>query len=393
MKELRTQVLIVGAGPAGLFLGHVLEREGIDTIVLEHRSREYVEKRVRAGVIEFGVANLLEDYGAGERMRKEGLVHHGVEIRCDNASHRIPLSELADGRSITVYGQQEVVKDLVALREQAQAPLYFDAEVEAIEDLTSDIAHVRANGVEGPFRVSCDYVAGCDGSFGISNKSIPSSVLRRHERTYPFSWLGVLAEATPATEELIYCRHEKGFALYSMRSPTLSRLYLGVTPEETLGEWPDERIWEELNIRLATDEAPEVHEGPIVERGITAMRSIVVEPMRYGRLLLAGDAAHIVPPTGAKGMNLALADIRVLSRALVDQLVHGDGRGLEDYSATCLERVWRAEEFSNYMTQMLHPTYDDEFENGVQMARLRQAVNSREASTVLARNYVDLNSF
>lgn len=392
MKELRTQVVIIGAGPAGLLLGQLLLQQGVDNIVLERRSREYVEKRTRAGVIEFGVANLIEEAGAGERMRREGLVHHGVELRLERNSYRIALSELAEGKPITVYGQQEVVKDLIALRLDAGATLFFDSEVKVLEDLTTDAPYVEVDGADGPTRVICDYVAGCDGSFGVANRSMPSSIRKLYERTFPFSWLGILAEAPPTTEELIYCRHEAGFALYSMRSPTLSRLYLGVRPEDTLDQWPDDRIWDELNLRLATDELPEINQGPIVERGVTAMRSVVIEPMRYGRLFLAGDAAHIVPPTGAKGMNLALADVRVLSRALLAKLMTNDDALLDAYSDTCLERVWRAEEFSNYMTQMLHPNYEDDFENGVQMARLRQAVTSREASTVLARNYVDLNS-
>ena len=391
MKEIRTQVVIVGAGPAGLLLGQLLEREGIDNVVLERRSREYVQKRVRAGVIEFGVANFIEAAGAGERMRREGLVHHGVEIRFERTSHRIALSELAGGKSIVVYGQQEVVKDLVELRTSSGAALLFDTEVTSI-GLSDDEAFVEAQGPEGAVRITGDFVAGCDGSFGVANRTIPSSVMKRYERTYPFSWLGILAEAPPTTEELIYCRHENGFALYSMRSPTLSRLYLGVRPDETLDEWSDERIWHELNVRLATDEMPEINQGRIIERGITAMRSIVIEPMRFGRLLLAGDAAHIVPPTGAKGMNLALADVRVLSEALLASLQHRDDTLLDAYSSTCLERVWRAEGVFNYMTQMLHPNHLDEFENGVQSARLRQAVTSSEASTVLARNYVDLNS-
>jgi p-hydroxybenzoate 3-monooxygenase len=302
----------------------------------------------------------------------------------------VALSELTDGKTITVYGQQELVKDLIALRLREGGSIAFDTEVEALEELTGTTPVVRGRGPDGEVRIECAYVAGCDGSFGPATRAVPSSSLRRHERVYPFSWLGILAEAAPTTEELIYARHDNGFALYSMRSPTVSRLYLGVTPSDTLEMWPDERIWEELNVRLVTEESPHVNEGPIMERSITTMRSVVNEPMRYGRLLVAGDAAHIVPPTGAKGMNLALGDIRVLAEALVAELLKGDDRPLEDYSATCLERVWRAEEFSNYMTQMLHPSVD-EFENGVQRARLRQAVSSREAATVLARNYCDLN--
>jgi p-hydroxybenzoate 3-monooxygenase len=392
VKELRTQVVIIGAGPAGLLLGQLLLREGVDTIVLERRSREYVEKRTRAGVIEFGTANLIDEAGAGERMRREGLVHHGIEVRLDRTSYRIPLSELADGKPITVYGQQEVVRDLISLRLGAGASIFFDAEVNVLGGLNSDAPYVEVKSAEEPLRITCDYVAGCDGSFGVANRSIASSVRRQYERTFPFSWLGILAEAAPKTEELIYCRDESGFALYSMRSPTLSRLYLGVRPDDTMDQWSDERIWDELNLRLATDDMPEVTQGPIIERGITAMRSIVIEPMQYGRLFLAGDAAHIVPPTGAKGMNLALADVRELARALREKLRNNNEDLLATYSDTCLERVWRAEEFSNYMTQMLHPSYEDDFENGVQLARLRQAVTSREASTVLARNYVDLNS-
>ena len=393
MKELRTQVAIVGAGPAGLLLGQLLTREGVDNVIVEQRSRDYVEKRVRAGVIEDGIAKLLVSAGVGERMMREGLVHHGVEIRFDGASHRIALSELADGRSIMVYGQQEVVKDLVHLRVSEGSALFFESEVTLINGLTSDAANIEFKGPDGRVRITCDFVAGCDGTFGVANRAIPSSELCRVERTYPFSWLGILAQAPPATEELVYCRHERGFALYSLRSPTVSRLYLGVPPSSRLEDWSDDRIWSELNLRLATREKPEINQGPILERGITAMRSIVIAPMRFGRLFLAGDAAHIVPPTGAKGMNLALADVRELSRALVEKLKRNDDRPADAYSETCLERVWRAEEFSTYMTQMLHPSYEDDFENGIQRARLHQAVTSHEASTVLARNYVDLNSF
>lgn len=390
MKDVRTRVAIVGAGPAGLLLGHLLTREGIDNVILEHRSREYVEARVRAGVIEFGIANFLEEVGAGERLRREGLVHGGVELRFDHQTHRVPMSELTSGKSITVYGQLELVKDLIQLRLRDGGETMFESEVTVLEGLNTTKPVVRGVREDGEFRVECEYVAGCDGSFGVAARSVPASAVRRYERVYPFSWLGILADAAPTTEELIYARHERGFALYSMRSPTVSRLYLGVTPSDTLAMWSDERIWDELNVRLTTEESPKVNEGPILERSITAMRSVVNEPMRFGRLLVAGDAAHIVPPTGAKGMNLALGDVRLLAAALTAQVLERDERLLDAYSATCLERVWRAEEFSNYMTQMLHPS-EDEFENGVQRARLRQAVSSREAATVLARNYCDLN--
>ncbi|MDE3044678.1 MAG: 4-hydroxybenzoate 3-monooxygenase [Acidobacteriota bacterium] len=388
---MRTRVAIIGAGPAGLLLGHLLERAGIDAVVLERRSREYVEHRVRAGVIEYGVANFLEESGVGDRMRREGLVHHGVELRFDRASHRVALSELYDGRAITVYGQAEVVNDLIKARVATGAPLLFETEVQSISGLLNSTVTIETQSPDGPLTIEADFVVGADGSHGVSVASIPASVVTRYERVYPFSWLGILAEAAPATEELIYCRHERGFALYSMRSPSVSRLYLGVDPNDSLENWSDERIWDELTIRLATDDVPAIQRGPIIERGITAMRSVVIAPMRYGRLLLAGDAAHIVPPTGAKGMNLALADIRVLAPALIAQLHEGDDRLLERYSDTCLERVWRAEEFSTYMTQMLHPYDHDPFESEVQRSRLAQAVGNPDVTRVLARNYVDLN--
>jgi p-hydroxybenzoate 3-monooxygenase len=373
-------------------LGHLLEREGVDTVIVETRSLEYVQHRVRAGVIEYGLANFLEESGVGARMRAEGLVHHGIEIRLNGVAHRIALSELYDGHAITVYGQQEVVKDLITTRLASGASLHFDAAVTSVEGHTSDHPSVLVTTSEGDAVITGDYVVGCDGSHGVSSASVPPGVLRRYERVYPFSWLGILAEAPPANEELIYCRHPRGFALYSMRSPTLSRLYLGVNPDESLDEWSDERIWEELTVRLATNRVVEISQGAIIERGITPMRSVVVAPMRYGRLLLAGDAAHIVPPTGAKGMNLALADVRALAPALVASLRERDERLLDSYADECLERVWRAEEFSTYMTQMLHPHPSDEFENGVQTARLRQVFDAEDTARALARNYVNLSS-
>jgi len=392
VESVRTQVVIIGAGPAGLMLGHLLEIEGVDSVIVETRSLDYVQQRVRAGVIEYGVANLLETSGVGTRMRAEGLVHHGIEIRLDGASHRIALSDLYDGRAITVYGQQEIVKDLITARRSSGAPLFFDATVTAVVGHTAPHPAVTVRTIDGDREISADYVVGCDGSHGVASASVPAGVLRRYQRVYPFSWLGILAEAPPAAEELIYCRHPQGFALYSMRSPSLSRLYLGVRPDETLDAWSDERIWDELTTRLASDESATITQGPIIERGITPMRSVVVAPMRYGRLLLAGDAAHIVPPTGAKGMNLALADVRLLAPALVASLRDGDDRLLDSYSDQCLRRVWRAEEFSTYMTQMLHPHPNDEFENGVQTARLRQVIESEDTARALARNYVNLSS-
>ena len=392
MKSVRTQVVIIGAGPAGLLLGHLLGLDGVDTVIVETRSLDYVQHRVRAGVIEYGIANFLEESGVGSRMRAEGLVHHGIEFRLDGVSHRIALSELYEGRAITVYGQQEVVKDLITARVANGAPLHFDATVTSVSGHTTTTPSVVVTTSDGEIEIIGDYVIGCDGSHGVSSASVPSGVLRRYDRVYPFSWLGILAEAPPATEELIYCRHPQGFALYSMRSPVLSRLYLGVSPDETLESWSDERIWEELTTRLATDRAASIAQSPIIERGITPMRSVVVAPMRYGRLFLAGDAAHIVPPTGAKGMNLALADVRLLAPALVASLHDHDERLLDSYSDESLRRVWRAEEFSTYMTQMLHPHPSDEFENGVQNARLRQVIDSQDTARALARNYVNLSS-
>ncbi|HET8989811.1 MAG TPA: 4-hydroxybenzoate 3-monooxygenase [Acidimicrobiales bacterium] len=392
MESIRVPVAIVGAGPVGLVLGHLLEGAGVETLVLERRSRAYVEQRVRAGVIEYGIANFLAGIGVGERMREKGLVHHGIELRFEGRSHRVPLSELYDGHPITVYGQTELVKDLNRLRLESGRPLLFETEVEAIEGLGQDRPVVIATGPEGPVRVEADWVVGADGAHGVAARCVPEGVFSVATRTYPYAWLGILAEAAPATEELIYCRHERGFALYSMRSPTISRLYLGVDPSESLENWSDDRIWSELNARLATAEMPTIEQGPVVERSLTAMRSIVRAPLRYRRLVLAGDAAHIVPPTGAKGMNLALADVRRLAPALVAQVHEGDGRLLDAYSDACLRRIWRAEEFSTYMTQMLHPHPSDDFENGVQLARLRQAVSVRSATETLARNYVDLSS-
>lgn len=394
MTDTRTQVAIVGAGPAGLLLSHLLAQAGVASVVLERRSREYVEHRVRAGVLEHSTAALLERCGVGERMRREGLVHHGIELRFAGARHRVALTELAGGRSIVVYGQQEVVKDLIAARRAAGGDVRFGVEVTAVsgweEPSGSDgdgaVVHfVDEHGDEGT--VACQVVCGCDGSHGVARAAVAERATVYSYR-HPFAWLGILAEAPPATEELIYCRHERGFALYSMRSPTLSRLYLQVPPGTSVDDWPDERIWSELRARLHV-EGWQLSEGPIVERSVTDMHSVVVEPMRFGALFLAGDAAHVVPPTGAKGMNLAVADVRLLAPALVAKF-GGDESLAREYSERCLRRVWRAQELSTWMTRLLHPEPGDEFSQRLQLARLDHLVHSEGASRWLAENYVDL---
>jgi p-hydroxybenzoate 3-monooxygenase len=389
---MRTQVGIIGAGPAGLLLAHLLHLRGIESVVLELRSRAHVEERIRAGLLEQGTVDILTGSGAGDRLRREGLPHEGVELRFDGESHRIPLAELT-GRRVTIYGQQEVVKDLIALRLGYGAPLVFEAEGVAVHDLEGDRPRITWREAGGAERsLTCDLVAGCDGFHGICREAFPPDRLRVYERAYPFAWLGILAEAPPASHELIYARHERGFALATMRSPTLSRMYLQCRPDEDLAEWPDERIWEELHRRFARrDGLRQVNEGPIVQKGVTAMRSFVAEPMRHGRLFLAGDAAHIVPPTGAKGMNLAVADVWRLAQALEAFYRGGDMAALEGYSAGCLARIWKAQRFSWWMTSMLHRFDEgDAFEQKVQVAELDYVCGSRAGMMTLAENYVGL---
>jgi p-hydroxybenzoate 3-monooxygenase len=389
---MRTQVGIVGAGPAGLVLAHLLARAGVESVVLESRSRAYVEQRVRAGVLEQGTVDLLTSTGVGERLQREGLVHSGLELRFERRRHRIPLSELTGGRAITVYGQTEVVKDLIRARLDAGGPILFEAPATGLHGLDSTAPVVRYRQDGSDHELQCDVIAGCDGFWGGSRQAIPPGALTVYEREYPFAWLGVLAAVAPSSEELIYTYHERGFALHSMRSPEVTRLYLQVDPDEELATWSDDRIWDELQTRLATDDGFRLESGPVLDKGITAMRSFVVEPMQHGRLFLAGDAAHIVPPTGAKGMNLAIADVRVLAEALVDWYRTGRAELLDRYSETCLRRVWRAEHFSWWMTSMLHRFPGDPFQERLQLSQLRYVVGSRAAATTLAENYVGLET-
>jgi p-hydroxybenzoate 3-monooxygenase len=392
--EARTQVGIVGAGPAGLVLGQLLQLKGIESVVLEARSREYVENRVRAGVLEQGTVGLLKEMGVGERMERQGLVHEGVELRFAGRGHRIDFDDLT-GRSITVYGQQEVVKDLIAARLEFGGALLFevdDVRPEGFETETP-LVRYRHDGEEHTLR--CDVIAGCDGFHGICRPAVPAGALTFQEREWPFAWLGILAEAEPSSDELIYAHHERGFALHSMRSPQVTRLYLQCDPADDLDQWPDERIWEELQTRFTSGDF-RLNEGPVFERGITPMRSFVTEPMQHGRLYLAGDAVHIVPPTGAKGLNLAVADVYVLADALERWFAAGDDALLRRYSDTCLRRVWRTQNFSWWMTSMLHRMPDDldGFQAKLQIAQLDYVCSSRAASQSLAENYVgfDLQS-
>jgi p-hydroxybenzoate 3-monooxygenase len=387
--RVRTQVGIIGAGPAGLMLAQLLHREGIESVVLEARDREYVQQRVRAGVLEQNTVDLLHAAGVSERLDREGIVHHGIELRFDGEGHRIAMSDLTGGRAIWIYGQQEVVKDLIAAREAAGAPLHFEVSGVDVHDVDGERPRITYTDGGAARELECDVIAGCDGFHGICRPAIGRERLRIAEREYPFAWLGILADVAPSTDELIYAYHERGFAMHSLRSPTLSRLYLQVDPDESIDAWPDDRIWEELHRRLAAD-GWSLREGPIVEKAITPMRSFVAAPMRRGRLFLAGDAAHIVPPTGAKGLNLAINDVRVLAEALTAWYADGSATGLDAYSDTCLQRVWRVQDFSTFMTTLLHRGPGDPFDDGLQRARLRYVTSSEPAARSLAENYVGL---
>ncbi|MFD5631817.1 MULTISPECIES: 4-hydroxybenzoate 3-monooxygenase [unclassified Streptomyces] len=385
---MRTTVGIIGAGPAGLLLARLLHDAGIESVVLESRDRAYVEHRQRAGILEQGTVDVLRAAGAGERMDREGLRHDGIELRFGGRRHRVDFPGLTGGSSVMVYAQTEVCKDLIALQLKDGGPLLFEAEALAVEGAEGDRPRIRFRHEGREDVLECDYVAGCDGFWGVARQAVPAGLSRVFERTYPFGWLGILADVPPSHDELVYARHDRGFALLSMRSPTVSRLYLQV-PEGTDAEaWGDEEIWDELDRRLETDDDWRLRRGPITAKSVTPMRSYVHEPMRYGRLLLAGDAAHIVPPTGAKGLNLAVGDVVTLARALVRLRDTGSAELLDAYSASCLRRVWQAERFSYDMTTMLHRAPDaSPFEDRLQLARLERVAGSRAAETDLAEGY------
>jgi len=385
---MRTQVGIVGAGPAGLLLSHLLHLRGIESVVLESRSRAEIESTVRAGVLEQGTVDVLVEVGLGDRLQREGVVHEGIYLRFAGKSHRIDLHALTGGKAITLYAQHEVIKDLVAARLAARGELIFDGPATAV--LGVDTATPRIRLRDGR-EISCDFVAGCDGFHGVCRKAIPAGARTDYPHVYPFGWFGILAEAKSSSKELIYARHDRGFALVSTRTPELQRLYFQCDPGDDAEGWSDDRIWEEFRLRLAGEDGFRLLEGKIVQKGIVAMRSYVVDPMQYGRLFLAGDAAHIVPPTGAKGMNLAVADVLVLSRAFAEFYSSGRTELLDRYSAVCLRRVWLAERFSRWMTAMTHRDPDaDEFTHRLQLAELEYVTTSRPAATSLAENYVGL---
>ena len=387
---MRTQVGIVGAGPAGLFLALLLQRAGIDCIVLEARSRDYVESRVRAGVLEQGTVDLMADLGVDDRLRRECMIDEALDIRFSGKLIHLDLPGLSGGKLVHIYGQQEVVKDLIAANLARGVPVQFEAEATAIEGLDGETPVVRFSRKGEQMSLTCDIVAGCDGFHGVCRAAIPEDVLAIYDREFPFGWLGIMSQSPPIPE-MTYVNHERGFALASRRSPHVSRLYLQCATDDDIDNWPDARIWDELHIRLGDEARTELHEGRIFQKGITPCRSFVLAPMRYGRMFLAGDACHIVPPTGAKGLNLAVADVRVLARALIDFLKKGTAERLERYSDTCLKRVWKVVRYSTYMTTLLHrPPDQTRFDREIQLAELNYVLTSRAAATTIAENYVGL---
>jgi p-hydroxybenzoate 3-monooxygenase len=386
-----TQVGIIGAGPAGLLLSHLLGLSGIESVVLESRSRVDVEGTIRAGVLEQGTVDLLRETGVGARLDREAFFHRGVYLRFDGRTHHVDMQELTGGKKVTVYAQHEVIKDLVKARLDAGGALLFGAVDVSLDDPQAGKPVLRFVHGQTPQRLQCDFIAGCDGSHGVARHSLPAGLLARHERVYPFGWFGILVEAPPSSDELIYASHERGFALVSTRSPSLQRMYFQCDPRDNVDQWSDDRIWAELRARLATRDGWVPREGPITQKNIVGMRSLVVEPMQHGRLFLAGDAAHIVPPTGAKGLNLAAADVRVLARALERFYKAGDRGGLERYSQMCLRRVWKGQRFSWWLTTLLHRAgTDSSFDRKRQLAELDYLVTSRNAAASFAENYVGL---
>jgi p-hydroxybenzoate 3-monooxygenase len=388
---MRTQVVIIGAGPAGLMLSHLLHRAGIASLVLERKSRDYVQSRIRAGVLEQGTVDLLREIGLGAGMDRDGLPHGGFCLAVDGEPFRIDMQALTGGKSVMVYGQTQVTGDLITGFADRPGDLVFEADNVALHDLTSDQASVSYEKDGQTHCVHCDYVAGCDGYHGVSRASVPAHIGRAFERAYPFGWLGILADVPPCHDELIYSNHERGFALASMRSPTRSRYYVQVGVEENLADWPDARVWDELAIRLGPEATAHMATGAAIEKSIAGLKSFVFEPLRYGRLFLAGDAAHIVPPTGAKGLNLAMSDVKLLSRALAARYADGSEAALDRYSELALARVWKAERFSWWFTGLTHrfPTMDG-FDRRMQVAELAYMRGSRAAQTVMAENYVGL---
>jgi p-hydroxybenzoate 3-monooxygenase len=390
---VRTKVGIIGAGPAGLMLSHLLHLQGIDSIILESRSREEIEGTIRAGVLEQGTVDLLNATGLGERMMREGHIHHGIELQFNGRRHRIDMNKLTSGKNIMVYAQHEVIKDLVEARLNAAGKIFFNVSDVELMDIETDAPKIKfrqENGIELE-QIECDFIAGCDGFHGPSRQSIPERDRVEKQKIYPFGWLGILAETPPVNPELIYAHHERGFALTSTRSPDIQRHYLQVDPKEDIANWSDDRIWTELHARVDTSDGWKMIDGPIIQKNIVAMRSFVCETMQYGRLFLAGDAAHIVPPTGAKGLNLAVADIQVLAKGLSDFYHSGKSETLNNYSAICLKRVWKAQRFSWWMTTMLHRDLThSSYEYGIQIAELEYVTSSRAAAESLAENYVGL---
>ena len=387
---MRTKVAIIGAGPAGLLLGRLLENAGIETVILERRSQEYVLGRIRAGVLEQGTVELLDRAGVGERMHADGLVHDGVEFCFDGDKHRFNFHELI-GRTVMVYGQTEVTRDLMKARDASGAKTVYEAENVSLHDFDSDKPRVRyvKDGIE--HELACDFIAGCDGYHGVSRASVPAGSIRTFERVYPFGWLGILVDRPPVAEELIYAHHERGFALCSMRSPTRSRYYVQVPTDEKVEEWSDDRFWDELRRRVDDETAEHLATGPSIEKSIAPLRSFVAEPLRFGRLFLAGDAAHIVPPTGAKGLNLAASDVGVLADALIEFYADRSPAGIDGYSARVLSRIWKAERFSWWMTSILHTFPDtDTFSRRIQRAEFDYLKSSEVAARSLAENYTGL---